>query len=58
VPSPERHLEQEGLYRSRNAILVANLGSDHESNSFFIPKRDFESLLNQSQSGVADVFET
>jgi hypothetical protein len=55
--SPERYLER-GSYRGCNTILIANLGPDHESNSFFISKRNFESLLNQRQRGVADVFET
>ena len=52
------NIQRAGLYRSCDTILVANLGSDHESNRFFIPKRNFESLLDQSQRGVADVFET
>jgi len=53
-----RTIHRAGLYRGCDTILVANLGSDHESNRFFIPKRNFESLLDQSQRGVADVFET
>jgi hypothetical protein len=47
-----------GLYRGCDTILVTNLGPNHEANSFFIAKRNFESLFDQSQGTIANVFET
>jgi len=47
-----------GLYRGCDTILVTNFGPNHETNSFFIAERNFESLFDQSQGTVTDVFET
>jgi hypothetical protein len=58
VFSPECYLEQAGLYRGCDTILVTNLGPNHEANSFFIAKRNFESLFDESQGSVTNVFET
>ena len=51
-------LPRAGVYRSRDAILVANLGPYHETDSLLISERNFEALFNQSQGGVPDKFET
>ena len=51
-------LLEAGPYRGCDTILVTNLGPDHEANSFFIAKRNFESLFDQSQGSVTNVLET
>lgn len=45
-------------YRRSNTILVPDFRPNHESNSFFITKRNLETLGYKIQSGVPDIFES